>query len=335
MVELVQAGAMGDVTEVHVWVGKGWGGGERPEGGQDPPANLNWDLWLGPAPERPYWPGKYHPAKWRRWWDFGQGTLGDMACHYMDLPFWALKLRHPTHCEAEGPAVHPETCPLGLKVRYQFPERDGLAPVEFTWYDGNLIPKEVAGEQVPRQRRDVHRHRRQDVCRLRQIQAVPRREVCRLPAARTDDPRVHRPPRRVDQGLQGRLANHLQLRLFRSADRSRAAGQRRLSDWQSVEWDAKNLKATNCPEADQYIRKKLPGWLGSGLAGRARFLTDAIFAPIGSAVRYSCSRIRTWDAIRLNSGESSYDIRARFSVIQKASQRCPFGAQTLHLAAAS
>ena len=149
VVEVIQSGAIGDVTEVHVWVNKGWGGGERPEGGEAPPDTLSWDLWLGPAPERPYVPGRYHPAQWRRWWDFGTGTLGDMACHYMDLPFWALKLRHPTYCEAEGPEVHPETCPLGLIVRYEFPERDGLAPVKFTWYDGRLIPKTVAGERVP------------------------------------------------------------------------------------------------------------------------------------------------------------------------------------------
>ena len=149
VVEMIQSGVIGDVTDVHVWVGKGWGGGERPEGGMEPPANLSWDLWLGPAPERPFWPGRYHPAQWRRWWDFGQGTLGDMACHYMDLPFWALKLRHPTHCAAQGPEVHPETCPLGLIVRYKFPAREGLVATNLTWYDGNLIPKQVAGQRVP------------------------------------------------------------------------------------------------------------------------------------------------------------------------------------------
>lgn len=149
VVEIVRAGVIGDVTDVHVWVGKGWGGGERPEGGQAPPANLSWDLWLGPAPERPFVPGRYHPAQWRRWWDFGQGTLGDMGCHYMDLPFWALDLRHPTTCEAEGPEVHPETCPLGLKVRYTFPARGSMPALNLTWYDGNMTPREVAGEKVP------------------------------------------------------------------------------------------------------------------------------------------------------------------------------------------
>ncbi|MDF1840041.1 MAG: Gfo/Idh/MocA family oxidoreductase [Rubripirellula sp.] len=149
VVEIIRSGAIGDVQEVHVWVGKGWGGGERPTETQEPPANLNWDLWLGPAPYRPYAAGRYHPAQWRRWWDFGQGTLGDMGCHFMDLPFWALDLRHPISCEAEGPEVHPETCPLGLKVHYKFPARGKMPALDLTWYDGNMTPRKVAGETVP------------------------------------------------------------------------------------------------------------------------------------------------------------------------------------------
>ena len=98
VVEIVQSGAIGDIKEVHVWVGKGWGGGELPKKTTSPPANLDWNLWLGPAPERGFAAGIYHPAQWRRWWAFGQGTLGDMGCHYMDLPFWALDLQHPTFC---------------------------------------------------------------------------------------------------------------------------------------------------------------------------------------------------------------------------------------------
>ncbi len=148
VVEIIQSGAIGDVTDVHVWVGKGWGGGDRPEQGEDPPEYLNWDLWLGPAPWRPYASGRYHPAQWRRWWDFGQGTLGDMGCHYVDLPFWALGLTHPTEIEAEGPPVHPETAPLGLVVRYRFPAVGDRGPVNLTWYDGNRIPREVGGTRV-------------------------------------------------------------------------------------------------------------------------------------------------------------------------------------------
>lgn len=147
--EIIKSGAIGDVTEAHVWVGKEWGGGERPTKTDPVPANLNWDLWLGPAPERPYADGRYHPANWRRWWDFGQSTLGDMGCHFMDLPFWALDLRHPTRCEAEGPPVSPETGPLGLIVRYDFPARGAMPACKLTWYDGDMIPRKVNGQPVP------------------------------------------------------------------------------------------------------------------------------------------------------------------------------------------
>ncbi|MFN9720524.1 MAG: Gfo/Idh/MocA family protein [Planctomycetota bacterium] len=154
VVEIIQSGAIGDVTDVHVWVGKAWGyvadwANSRKEAGTKPPANLNWDLWLGPAPEFPFHEGRFHPAHWRRWWDFGQGTLGDMACHFMDLPFWALGLRHPNHCEAEGPAPHPDMTPEGLIVRYKFPTSIQQKPVNLTWYDGNLIPNKIEDQPVP------------------------------------------------------------------------------------------------------------------------------------------------------------------------------------------
>lgn len=143
VVEIIQDGAIGAITDVHVWVGKGWGVDDRPLVNSAPPAHLNWDLWLGPAPERPYAVGRYHPAQWRRWWDFGQGTLGDMGCHYMDLPFWALGLRHPVEVEAIGPEIHPDMAPKGLTVKYKFPSVDGKPPVNLTWYDGNRTPRRV------------------------------------------------------------------------------------------------------------------------------------------------------------------------------------------------
>ena len=149
VVEIVQSGAIGDITDVHVWVGKGWGITKLTGEESAPPEYLDWDLWLGPAPERPYVAGRYHPAQWRRFWDFGQGTLGDMGCHYMDLPFWALKLRHPTSCEAKGAEVHEQMAPTGLVVNYKFPERDGMVACNLTWYDGDQIPKEINGQRVP------------------------------------------------------------------------------------------------------------------------------------------------------------------------------------------
>ncbi|MCH2200517.1 MAG: Gfo/Idh/MocA family oxidoreductase [Fuerstiella sp.] len=148
VVEIIQSGAIGDVHQVHVWVGKTWGGGERPKQADPVPKHVNWELWLGPAPTRLFKKGLYHPGQWRRWWDFGSGTLGDMACHYMDLPFWALNLTHPTYCRAEGPEQHPDSCPLGLTVYYKFPATNKNPALELTWYDGNMIPKEIHGRRV-------------------------------------------------------------------------------------------------------------------------------------------------------------------------------------------
>ncbi len=126
VVELIQAGAIGTVEEVHTWVKVSYGNQERPREKQEVPAGLHWDLWLGPAPERPY--NKiYVPFYWRGWWDFGGGGLADMACHHMDLPFWALKLRAPTKITAEGPKPHPDSTTAGLIVHYEFPARRAAA----------------------------------------------------------------------------------------------------------------------------------------------------------------------------------------------------------------
>ncbi|MFT5528314.1 MAG: putative dehydrogenase [Pirellulaceae bacterium] len=261
VVEICQAGALGDITDVHVWVGKGWGGGERPAEGKEPPANLSWDLWLGPAPARPFYPGKYHPANWRRWWDFGQGTLGDMACHYMDLPFWALKLRHPTHCEAEGPEVHPETCPLGLKVSYKFPQRENLAPCNLTWYDGNMIPTEVAGERVPgsgvmfigtQGKMFANYGSYRIFMNDKSAKFTPPPQTIEksighhaewIKACKTGSPTT------CNFDYSGALSESVLL------------GNVAFRTGKALEWDAKNLKAVNCPEADKYIAKEYrPGW---------------------------------------------------------------------------
>ena len=261
VVEIIQSGAIGDVTECHVWVGKGWGGGDRPEGGQEPPATLNWDLWLGPAPVRPFWPGRYHPGQWRRWWDFGNGTLGDMACHYMDLPFWALKLRHPTACEAEGPEVHPETCPLGLIVRYQFPEREGLPPVKFTWYDGNKIPREVGGERVKGSGVMFIGSEGKMFADYGGYKLFPQEKFANFqPPAQTIPKSIGHhaewikackdgSPTTCNFDYSGALSEAVLL------------GNVAFRVGKKLEWDAKTLKATNCPEADKYIQKAYrAGW---------------------------------------------------------------------------
>lgn len=142
VVELIRSGAIGAIREAHVWCGKGWSNGKYKEATR-PPANLDWNLWLGPAPEHPFSEG-IHPANWRRFWVYGSGTLGDMACHHMDLPFWALDLRYPATVHAEGPAVDAIGAPEWLIVRYEFPEEGRRPPLQVTWYDGGKRPKPLA-----------------------------------------------------------------------------------------------------------------------------------------------------------------------------------------------
>ncbi|MGB7329281.1 MAG: Gfo/Idh/MocA family oxidoreductase [Rubripirellula sp.] len=261
VVELVKSGAIGDVGEVHVWVGKGWGGGDRPEKGDPVPAHLDWDLWLGPAPERPFAIGRYHPAQWRRWWDFGQGTLGDMGCHYMDLPFWALDLRHPISCEAEGPEVHPETCPLGLTVRYKYPKRGDLAAVDLTWYDGDQCPKEVAGERVPGSGVMFVGSEGNLFASYTNYKLFPKEKFADFQP----------PPQTIPKSI-GHHAEWIaackdgspttcNFDYSGALSESVLLGNVAYRTGKKLDWNAAELKATNCPEADALIHKDYrAGW---------------------------------------------------------------------------
>ncbi len=134
VVELIQGGAIGKVNKVYTWCNKGWSDGRFQKGIHAQPQNLDWNLWLGPAMDRPYYP-QIHPADWRRFWDFGSGTFGDMACHIMDLPYWALNLQHPSRIRCEGPDRHPDGAPKWCRAQYEFPMSDGTK-VDFHWADG-------------------------------------------------------------------------------------------------------------------------------------------------------------------------------------------------------
>lgn len=138
-IEVIQAGVIGKPLELHVWTNRPiWPQGlDRPAGSDPVPSHLDWDLWLGPAPERPFKNGVYHPFAWRGWTDFGTGALGDMACHTVNMPFRALKLGYPTMVECEvSSRTYPETYPLTSRVRFDFPEREGLPALKFWWYEG-------------------------------------------------------------------------------------------------------------------------------------------------------------------------------------------------------
>src|SRR5258706_4199081 len=157
-VEVIQGGVIGNPKELHVWSNRPiWPQGlDRPEGEDPVPANLDWNQWLGPAAFRPYKEGVYHTFKWRGWLDFGTGALGDMACHTVNMPFRALKLGYPNVVECEmASRVYPETFPKTSRIRFEFPEREGLPPLKFWWYDGNpqdalkpLRPPAEAGHEI-------------------------------------------------------------------------------------------------------------------------------------------------------------------------------------------
>ena len=153
--EFVLDGAIGEIREAHIWTDRPsrglfdeyWPQGvQRPTAEMKIPATLDWDLWLGPAPQRSYH-SAYLPTKWRGWWDFGTGALGDIACHYFDPVFRALRLGPPTSVEASSTRVNTETFPVGSMITYQFPARSStvgqkwkMAPVSLVWYDGGLRP---------------------------------------------------------------------------------------------------------------------------------------------------------------------------------------------------
>lgn len=139
-VEVVQAGVIGKPLELHVWSNRPvWPQGyDRPTGSDPVPEYLDWDCWLGPAATRPYKKDIYHTFAWRGWYEFGTGALGDMACHTVNMPFRALKLGYPNVVECEmASRIYHETFPKTSRIRFEFPEREGLPPLKFWWYDGN------------------------------------------------------------------------------------------------------------------------------------------------------------------------------------------------------
>ncbi len=146
--EWVEAGAIGTVREIQLWTNRPiWPQAiERPLEEYYTPPWIDWDLWLGPAPARPYHPA-YAPFKWRGWWDFGTGALGDIACHSMDASFWALDLGYPTRIEPESTKLFGESAPACSRITYSFAAKGNRPEVKVVWRDGSLNParpKEVA-----------------------------------------------------------------------------------------------------------------------------------------------------------------------------------------------
>jgi predicted dehydrogenase len=142
--EIIQSGLLGPIRAVHAWTNRPfWPQGiTRPAGADPVPPTLDWDLWLGVAPVRPFKNQVYHPFKWRGWIDFGTGSLGDMGCHILNLPARSLKMDCPDRISAETSEPSGESWPKSCAVRYTFPARNGMEPCDLFWYDGSRLPPE-------------------------------------------------------------------------------------------------------------------------------------------------------------------------------------------------
>ena len=155
LVEWIQDGAIGDVTEVHAWTNTGadrWTPlKDRPSETPPVPEGFDWERWLRPVPARPYHPD-YAPVRWRAWWEFGSGTIGDFASHHLDPAFWALKLDacDRFHVEASAVGHTAEVCPAASLIHFHFPARAGMAPVRISWYEGGVMPPRPAGLELDR-----------------------------------------------------------------------------------------------------------------------------------------------------------------------------------------
>lgn len=271
--EFIWSGAIGDVKEVHVWTNRPvWPQGiaKRPAA-EEVPDELDWDLWLGPAPARPY-NKDYAPFSWRGWWDFGCGALGDMACHIADPANWALRLSEvgPTSVEAlENEGMTDATFPNKSIVKYEFPARGHMQPVTVYWYDGGNMPERPEGIT------DKMGDGRNGSIFIGEDGIVTTGEYGGnsrlLPDARMADyekpnqliPRVpdESPYRDFIQGIKGGTVPCSNFNYSGPFSEWVVMGNLALKHKGKLEWDAKNMKVTNRPEANKDVtREYRKGW---------------------------------------------------------------------------
>ena len=264
-VEWIRDGAIGDVREVHSWshTGAGWAGNRtaRPKETPPVPSGLDWDLWLGPAESRPYHPA-YAPYNWRGWWDFGTGANGDMACHNMDPAFWALELGHPISVEASSSGINPETTPSTSTIHYQFGARKNMPPVRMTWYGGGLMPPRPEELEPGRELTGGGNgilfvgDKGKIMCpgwggNPRIIPETKMKAYKRPPRTLARSKGHHRDW--IDACKGGKPASS-NFDYAGPMTEVVLLGNVALRTGKKLAWDGHNMKATNAPEADQYIR---------------------------------------------------------------------------------
>ena len=261
VVELVQSGALGKVTRVFVWkdADARLGHGRRVKEGK-PPEYVDYDLWVGPAPMRPFDESHFH-FNWRYWWDFGGGILADFGCHFMDLPFWALGLRYPTSVEAKGEITYKSDndVPDNMQVDYEFPARGDQPPVKLTWYHGRWRPE--GAEAYGKGSAVLFEGERG-----RLLADYGTRKLFLEPGLSAETP----PPTIPDSighhqewiaACKSRTSTTCNFDYSGALAEAVLLGNVAYRAGRRLTWDADLLKATNCPEADNFIRREYrPGW---------------------------------------------------------------------------
>ena len=265
-VEWIQAGVVGKVREVHAWSNRPiWPQGiARPNDTPPAPGSLDWDLWIGPAPMRPYHPA-YHPFKWRGWWDFGTGALGDMGCHIIDAAFWALDLGAPSTVEAESSGVNEETAPTWSIVRYQFAARGTLPPVKFTWYDGGKLPaRELTELPADQKLMDNGSLFVGDKGKLLFERGKPLRILPERKEFKPPPKTVPRSPGHYKEWIDACKGGPAAMSNFDYAGpltEMVLLGNVALRAGRKIEWDSAKLQVANMPEAARFVRREYrDGW---------------------------------------------------------------------------
>lgn len=263
LVEVVRASVLGPVREVHVWTDRPiWPQGlERPSETPPVPSHLNWDLWLGPAPYRPYH-SSYLPFNWRGWWDFGTGALGDMGCHNMDAAFWALKLEYPESVEAECSGANSETAPKWSIIRYQFPARGDMPPVSFTWHDGGKLPKARDEKPLPKNGCMIVGEKGHISFKDWNPNGFIIHPEEKFKDFKGPEPQLPRSPGHYKEWIAACKGGPPALSNFDYAallTETVLLGNVALRVGKKIRWDAKNMRAIGCPEADQFVRATYKG----------------------------------------------------------------------------
>ena len=288
MVELVRRGAIGTVKEARVWCSRMPKGGNYLPEVKPVPDNIHWDLWVGPSPFHPYNPGYLGGClAWNRFWDFGSGQIGDMGSHMMDMAYWALDLRLPTSCEASGTPINPDTCPQWLTAEWDHPANDWRPGVKVYWYDGGKkpgVPSEIFhrdrmfkgvifkgdkgfliadyGYRVLMLRGDMTHYESPEPDEL--IPPSPGHHKEWIIGCKTGKPTLCN----FDYSgalIEQNLLAFVSFRLGEVQEVKRDGKTEKVTVGKKFKWDAQNLRAVNCPDADQYIRKTYrKGWVLNG-----------------------------------------------------------------------